>query len=77
MVLSGLAGGWDEVGELLDEARETVNADAAALLLLDSSGSMLVAVASCGLNTSRDSGFRVPVGAGFALASRPQRGPSS
>jgi sigma-B regulation protein RsbU (phosphoserine phosphatase) len=66
MVLSGLAGGWAEVTELLDQARRSLVADEAALLLLDASGQTLVPVASSGLDSSAPSGFRVPVGAGFA-----------
>jgi phosphoserine phosphatase RsbU/P len=66
MVLSGLAGGWGEVTELLEQARRDAGADEAALLLLDTSGTMLVPVAALGLDRSAHAGFRVPVGAGFA-----------
>src|SRR5437868_4239997 len=66
MVLSGLAGGWGEVTELLEQARRTAAADEAALLLLDTSGTMLVPVADLGLDRPAHAGFRVPVGAGFA-----------
>jgi phosphoserine phosphatase RsbU/P len=65
-VLSGLAGGWDEVTELLEKARAGAGADEAALLLLDTSETMLVPVAALGLDRPAQSGFRVPVGAGFA-----------
>jgi serine phosphatase RsbU (regulator of sigma subunit) len=64
--LSGLAGGWDDVRPLLEAAREELRADEAALLLLDASGTMLTPVVACGLDTPIHSGFRVPVGAGFA-----------
>ncbi len=66
MVLSGLAGGWGEVTELLEQARHGAGADEAALLLLDTSGTMLVPVAALGLDRPAQAGFRVPVGAGFA-----------
>ena len=66
MVLSGLAGGWGEVTEILEQARRTAAADEAALLLLDTSGTMLVPVAALGLDRPAHAGFRVPVGAGFA-----------
>ena len=65
-VLSGLAGGWTEVRVLLDEARTRLAADEVTLLLLDSSGTMLIPVAWSGLDASARNGFRVPVGAGFA-----------
>ncbi|HEY3923738.1 MAG TPA: GAF domain-containing SpoIIE family protein phosphatase [Acidothermaceae bacterium] len=65
-VLSGLAGGWDEVTELLEQARRRLRTDEAALLLLDTSGTMLVPVAALGLDRPGHSGFRVPVGEGFA-----------
>ncbi len=66
MVLSGLAGGWGDVNELLEQARSSAGADEAALLLLDTSGTMLVPVAALGLDRPAHAGFRVPVGAGFA-----------
>jgi len=66
MVLSGLAGGWGEVTELLEQARSGAGADEAALLLLDTSGTMLSPVAALGLDRPAHAGFRVPVGAGFA-----------
>jgi sigma-B regulation protein RsbU (phosphoserine phosphatase) len=66
MVLSGLAGGWSEVTSLLDQARSALAADEASLLLLDTAGATLVPVAASGLDTSVRSGFRVPLGAGFA-----------
>jgi serine phosphatase RsbU (regulator of sigma subunit) len=66
MVLSGLAGGWSEVTGRLDQARSALGADEASLLLLDAVGAMLVPVATSGLDNSARSGFRVPVGAGFA-----------
>jgi sigma-B regulation protein RsbU (phosphoserine phosphatase) len=65
-VLSGLAGGWDEVTELLEQARRRMGADEASLLLLDTSQATLVPVAALGLDRPSHSGFRVPVGAGFA-----------
>jgi phosphoserine phosphatase RsbU/P len=66
MVLSGLVGGWTEVTHLLSQARSVLAADEASLLLLDTTGAMLVPVAASGLDSSARSGFRVPVGAGFA-----------
>jgi sigma-B regulation protein RsbU (phosphoserine phosphatase) len=65
-VLSGLAGGWDEVTELLEQARRRLGTDEAALLLLDTTGMMLVPVAALGLDRPGHAGFRVPVGEGFA-----------
>jgi sigma-B regulation protein RsbU (phosphoserine phosphatase) len=65
-VLSGLSGGWDEVTELLEQARRSLGTDEAALLLLDTSSTMLVPVAALGLDRPGHSGFRVPVGEGFA-----------
>lgn len=65
-MLSGLAGGWTEVTRLLDRARSALRADEAALLLMDTMGAALVPVAVSGLDSPAHSGFRVPVGAGFA-----------
>ncbi len=64
--LSGLSGGWDDVTELLEQARHCAEADEASLLLLDNLGTTLVPVAAVGLDRTERSGFRVPVGAGFA-----------
>ena len=64
--LSGLTGGWHEVTELLERARRQLGADEASLLLLDASGTMLVPVVALGLDRPGHSGFRVPVGSGFA-----------
>ena len=66
MVLSGLSGGWSEATNLLDRARSCLAADEASLLLLDTAGATLVPVATSGVDSSARSGFRVPVGAGFA-----------
>jgi serine phosphatase RsbU (regulator of sigma subunit) len=64
IVLSGLSGGWSDVTELLEQVRRDLAADEASLLMMDTTGSMLIPVASSGLDTP--AGFRVPIGAGFA-----------
>ena len=60
------------VEELLDEllrrVREVLDADTAAVLLLDDGGTDLVARAACGLEQEVREGVRVPVGQGFAGA---------
>ena len=57
MVLSGLAGGWHEVRELLEQAQRRLGADEASLLLLDTSGTMLVPVVALGLDRPGHRGF--------------------
>ena len=59
-----------DVDELLAEltlrTRELMGTDTAAILLLDSSGRELVAVAASGLEEEVRQGIRIPVGEGFA-----------
>jgi phosphoserine phosphatase RsbU/P len=52
--------------ELLHRVVEIVDADTAAVLLLDESGNQLVARAACGIEEEVRQGVRVPVGEGFA-----------
>jgi sigma-B regulation protein RsbU (phosphoserine phosphatase) len=65
-VLSGLAGGWDDIKKTLEQVRRELRADEASLLLLDGSGTLLVPVATSGLRRRARAGFRVPLGTGFA-----------
>ena len=51
---------------LLGRVREILDADTAAVLLLDSSGRQLIATAASGLEEEVSQGVRVPVGRGFA-----------
>src|ERR1700749_298710 len=50
---------------LLDRVRVILDADTAAVLLLDSSGRQLVATAARGLEEEASQGVRIPVGRGF------------
>jgi phosphoserine phosphatase RsbU/P len=52
--------------ELLDRVREVLNADTAAILMLDVHARQLVATAAKGLEEEVRQGFRVSVGRGFA-----------
>jgi phosphoserine phosphatase RsbU/P len=52
--------------ELLDRARDVLSADTAVVLLLDPTGTELVATAAKGLEDEVRQGFRLPVGVGFA-----------
>jgi phosphoserine phosphatase RsbU/P len=52
--------------ELLNRARQILEADTAAVLMLDHGGSQLVARAACGIEEEVRQGVQVPVGAGFA-----------
>jgi phosphoserine phosphatase RsbU/P len=52
--------------ELLDRLKDILRADTAALLLLDDSGTHLVATAASGLEEEVRQGVRIPVGRGFA-----------
>ena len=52
--------------ELLDRTREALQADTAAVLLLDSSSGQLIATAAAGLEEEVRQGVRIPVGRGFA-----------
>jgi len=59
--------GADELlAELLSRVRQILDADTAAVLLLDSSGRQLIAAAASGLEEEVSQGVRVPVGRGFA-----------
>ena len=64
--VSGVTDEWEELPGFLERARCCLEADEAALLLLDTSGTVLLPVAALGLDRPGQSGFRVPVGAGFA-----------
>jgi GAF domain-containing protein/anti-sigma regulatory factor (Ser/Thr protein kinase) len=52
--------------ELLTRAKDILNVDTAAILLLDDEGQELVARAAKGLEEEVERGVRIPVGAGFA-----------
>jgi len=52
--------------ELLSRVREILDADTAAVLLLDRGGDYLEARAACGIEEEVRQGVRVPVGRGFA-----------
>ncbi|WP_040922158.1 ATP-binding SpoIIE family protein phosphatase [Saccharomonospora xinjiangensis] len=52
--------------ELLDRVRETLDADTATVLLLDSTEQQLIAAASSGLEEEVRQGVRIRVGEGFA-----------
>src|SRR5579875_3356069 len=52
--------------ELLTRVKESLNADTAAVLLLDGSGRQLIATAASGLEEEVRQGVRIPVGQGFA-----------
>jgi len=54
------------LAELLDRTREALQADTAAVLLLDSPSGQLVATAAAGLEEEVRQGVRIPVGRGFA-----------
>jgi serine phosphatase RsbU (regulator of sigma subunit)/anti-sigma regulatory factor (Ser/Thr protein kinase) len=56
----------DLLDELLERTRELLDADTAAVLLLDPSGRELVATAAAGLEEEVRQGVRIPLGAGFA-----------
>jgi sigma-B regulation protein RsbU (phosphoserine phosphatase) len=56
----------DFLGHLLERVREVLDADTAAVLLLDRPGRFLVATAAKGLEEEVSQGARVPVGRGFA-----------
>jgi serine phosphatase RsbU (regulator of sigma subunit) len=56
----------DLLAELLLRVRDILQADTAAVLLLDSSSRQLVATAAAGLEEEVRQGVRIPVGAGFA-----------
>jgi serine phosphatase RsbU (regulator of sigma subunit)/anti-sigma regulatory factor (Ser/Thr protein kinase) len=54
------------LAELLERVRQGMNADTAAVLLLESGGRELVAAATSGIDTAVPQGVRIPVGKGFA-----------
>jgi len=56
----------DLLTTLLSRVREILNADTAAVLLLDNSGRQLIATAASGLEEEVSQGVRIPVGRGFA-----------
>jgi GAF domain-containing protein/anti-sigma regulatory factor (Ser/Thr protein kinase) len=56
----------DMLLELLDRLRGSLNADTAAILLLDSESQELVARAARGVEAEVERGVRIPVGRGFA-----------
>jgi len=56
----------DLLAELLGRVREILDADTAAVLLLDNSGRQLIATAASGLEEEVSQGVRIPVGRGFA-----------
>src|SRR5580704_1380732 len=56
----------DLLATLLSRVREILDADTAAVLLLDSSGRQLIATAASGLEEEVSQGVRIPVGRGFA-----------
>ena len=56
----------DLLAELLDRIREILQADTAAVLLLDFSSGQLIATAAAGLEEEVRQGVRIPVGRGFA-----------
>ncbi len=56
----------DLLNALLDRVRAILDADTAAVLMLDSSGRQLIAAAASGLEEEVAQGVRIPVGQGFA-----------
>ncbi|MFI5914457.1 PP2C family protein-serine/threonine phosphatase [Dactylosporangium sp. NPDC051541] len=64
----------DLLAELLVRARELLHADTATVMLLDPTGTELIATAASGLEREVQQGIRVPVGRGFAgtVAARAQ-----
>jgi sigma-B regulation protein RsbU (phosphoserine phosphatase) len=56
----------DFLTELLSRVKVSLDADTAAVLLLDGSGGQLVATAASGLEEEVRQGVRIPVGQGFA-----------
>src|SRR5258706_4858381 len=59
-------GAQDFLAELLDRVRDILQADTAAVLLLDQSSGQLIATAAAGLEEEVRQGVRIPVGRGFA-----------
>ena len=56
----------DLLAELLERTRDALQADTAAVLLLDYSSGQLIATAAAGLEEEVNQGVRIPVGRGFA-----------
>src|SRR4051812_49346024 len=56
----------DLLEELLERVRELLDVDTAAVLLLDPSGTELIATAARGIEEEVHQGVRVPLGRGFA-----------
>jgi len=56
----------DLLAELLERTRDALQADTAAVLLLDYSSGQLIAAAAAGLEEEVHQGVRIPVGRGFA-----------
>jgi serine phosphatase RsbU (regulator of sigma subunit) len=56
----------DLLAELMDRTREVLQADTAAVLLLDFASGQLIATAAAGLEEEVRQGVRIPVGRGFA-----------
>jgi putative methionine-R-sulfoxide reductase with GAF domain len=54
------------LAELLERTREALQADTAAVLLLDFASGQLIATAAAGLEEEVNQGVRIPVGRGFA-----------
>lgn len=65
----------DLLPELVDRARELLEADTAAVLLMDESEQFLVAAAARGLEEEVRQGSRVPLGRGFAGTIAAERRP--
>jgi serine phosphatase RsbU (regulator of sigma subunit) len=72
--LSGLSAD-DFLAELLDRVKDILQADTAAVLLLDYSSGHLVATAASGLEEEVRQGVRIPVGRGFAGRIAVEHGP--
>jgi phosphoserine phosphatase RsbU/P len=67
----------DLLVELLNRVREVLEADTAAVLLMDRDANELVATAACGIEDEVRQGVRIPVGHGFAGRIAEQRQPVS
>jgi sigma-B regulation protein RsbU (phosphoserine phosphatase) len=65
-VALSLLGAQDLLSELLERTRDVLQADTAAVLLLDFSSGELIATAAAGLEEEVRQGVRIPVGRGFA-----------
>jgi phosphoserine phosphatase RsbU/P len=65
-VALSLLGAQDLLPELLERTRDILQADTAAVLLLDFSSGELIATAAAGLEEEVRQGVRIPVGRGFA-----------